>query len=72
MNRYSGIGLTTLESKCGLFKVRSVYTVQAKGVDLITPKLNPHRHLFRKRKNIDNSPSDRKLTRRFYLAFSLK
>ena len=31
MNRYSGIGLTTLESKCGLFKVRSVYTVQAKG-----------------------------------------
>ena len=33
MNRYSGIGLTTLESKCGLFKVRSVYTVQAKGVN---------------------------------------
>ena len=39
MNRYSGIGLTTLESKCGLFKVRSVYTVQAKGV-------NPYNNSF--------------------------
>lgn len=39
MNCYSGIGLTTLESKCGLFKVRSVYTVQAKGV-------NPYNNSF--------------------------
>lgn len=39
MNRYSGIGLTTLESKCGLFKVRSVYTVQAKGI-------NPYNNSF--------------------------
>lgn len=39
INRYSGIGLTTLESKCGLFKVRSVYTVQAKGV-------NPYNNSF--------------------------
>ena len=39
MNRYSGNGLTTLESKCGLFKVRSVYTVQAKGV-------NPYNNSF--------------------------
>lgn len=39
MNRYSGIGLTTLESKCGLFKVRSVYTVQTKGV-------NPYNNSF--------------------------
>ena len=39
MNRYSGIGLTTLESKCGLLKVRSVYTVQAKGV-------NPYNNSF--------------------------
>ena len=39
MNRYSGIGLTTLESKCGLFKVRSVYTVQAKVV-------NPYNNSF--------------------------
>ena len=39
MNRYSGIGLTSLESKCGLFKVRSVYTVQAKGV-------NPYNNSF--------------------------
>ena len=39
MNRYCGIGLTTLESKCGLFKVRSVYTVQAKGV-------NPYNNSF--------------------------
>lgn len=39
MNRYRGIGLTTLESKCGLFKVRSVYTVQAKGV-------NPYNNSF--------------------------
>ena len=39
MNRYSGIGLTTLESKCGLFKVRSVYMVQAKGV-------NPYNNSF--------------------------
>lgn len=39
MNRYSGIGLTTLESKCDLFKVRSVYTVQAKGV-------NPYNNSF--------------------------
>ena len=39
MNRYSGFGLTTLESKCGLFKVRSVYTVQAKGV-------NPYNNSF--------------------------
>ena len=39
MNRYSWIGLTTLESKCGLFKVRSVYTVQAKGV-------NPYNNSF--------------------------
>lgn len=39
MNLYSGIGLTTLESKCGLFKVRSIYTVQAKGV-------NPYNNSF--------------------------
>lgn len=39
MNRYSGIGLTTLESKCGLFHVRQTYSIQAKGV-------NPYNNSF--------------------------
>ena len=33
MNTYSGIAATTLESKCGLFKVRRTYSIQAKGVN---------------------------------------
>ncbi len=33
MNQYSGIGLTTLESKCGLFRVKKVCSIQAKGVN---------------------------------------
>src|SRR5699024_308034 len=33
MNRYSGFGFTTLESKCGMFKVRETYSIQAKGVN---------------------------------------
>ena len=28
MNRYSGFGFTTLESKCGMFKVRETYSIQ--------------------------------------------
>ncbi|WP_306480225.1 transcription-repair coupling factor [Mediterraneibacter sp.] len=39
MNGYSGIGMTTLESKCGLFQVRMVHTLQAKGV-------NPYNNSF--------------------------
>ena len=33
MNTYCGIAATTLESKCGLFKVRRTYSIQAKGVN---------------------------------------
>ena len=33
MNTYSGIAATTLESRCGLFKVRRTYSIQAKGVN---------------------------------------
>ena len=33
MNRYSGFGFTTLESKCGMFKVRETCSIQAKGVN---------------------------------------
>ena len=39
MNRYSGIALTTLESKCGLFRVRETYSIQTKGV-------NPYNNSF--------------------------
>ncbi len=39
MNGYHGIALTTLETKCGLFKVRSVYSIQTKGV-------NPYNNSF--------------------------
>ncbi|HIX63585.1 MAG TPA: transcription-repair coupling factor [Candidatus Mediterraneibacter colneyensis] len=39
MNSYSGIGMTTLESKCGLFHVRKVYSIQTKGV-------NPYNNSF--------------------------
>ncbi len=39
MNRYSGIGFTTLESKCGLFKIRQTYSIQTKGV-------NPYNNSF--------------------------
>ena len=39
MNLYSGIATTTLESKCGLFRVREVYSIQAKGV-------NPYNNSF--------------------------
>ena len=31
MNLYSGIAMTTLESKCGLFHVREIYSIQTKG-----------------------------------------
>ena len=39
MNGYSGIGTTTLESRCGMFRVRKVYSIQAKGV-------NPYNNSF--------------------------
>ena len=39
MNLYSGIAMTTLESKCGLFRVREIYSIQAKGV-------NPYNNSF--------------------------
>ena len=39
MNQYSGFGMTTLESKCGLFSVRGTYSIQVKGV-------NPYNNSF--------------------------
>ena len=39
MNAYSGIGFTTLESKCGPFRVRKTYSIQTKGV-------NPYNNSF--------------------------
>lgn len=39
MNQYHGIGLTTLESKCGSFHVRDTYSLQTKGV-------NPYNNSF--------------------------
>ena len=33
MNTYRGIAATTLESRCGLFKIRKTYSIQAKGVN---------------------------------------
>ena len=33
MNKYYGIAFTMLESKCGMFKVRSVYSLQVKTVN---------------------------------------
>lgn len=39
MNQYSGVGLTTLESKCGGFHVRKTYSFQTKGV-------NPYNNSF--------------------------
>ncbi|WP_334196111.1 CarD family transcriptional regulator, partial [Muricomes intestini] len=39
MNRYCGIGLTILESKCGSFHVRDTYSLQTKGV-------NPYNNSF--------------------------
>ncbi|CUX34151.1 transcription-repair coupling factor [Clostridium sp. C105KSO13] len=39
MNRYCGIGLTILESKCGNFHVRATYSLQTKGV-------NPYNNSF--------------------------
>ncbi len=39
MNLYSGIAMTTLESKCGLFHVREIYSIQTKGV-------NPYNNSF--------------------------
>ena len=39
MNLYHGIGLTTLESKCGHFHVRDTYSFQTKGV-------NPYNNSF--------------------------
>ena len=39
MNEYSGIGTTTLESRCGMFRVRKSYSIQAKGV-------NPYNNSF--------------------------
>lgn len=39
MNQYSGIGMTTLESRCGLFHVRKTFSIQAKGV-------NPYNNSF--------------------------
>lgn len=39
MNHYYGIGLTTLESKCGGFHVRDTYSLQTKGV-------NPYNNSF--------------------------
>ena len=39
MNRFCSIGFTTLETKCGLFKVRQTYSIQAKSV-------NPYNNSF--------------------------
>ena len=39
MNGYSCVGLTTLESRCGLFKVRKTYSIQTKSV-------NPYNNSF--------------------------
>ncbi|HJA65181.1 MAG TPA: transcription-repair coupling factor [Candidatus Mediterraneibacter cottocaccae] len=39
MNRYSGFAFTTLESKCGLFRIRRTYSIQAKSV-------NPYNNSF--------------------------
>lgn len=39
MNRYCGVGTTTLESKCGSFHVRDTYSLQTKGV-------NPYNNSF--------------------------
>lgn len=39
MNHYSGIAMTTLESKCGLFHVNRVFSIQTKGV-------NPYNNSF--------------------------
>lgn len=39
MNQYSGFGFTTLESKCGMFYVRSSYGIQTKSV-------NPYNNSF--------------------------
>ena len=39
MNCYGGIGLTTLDSKCGMFHVRQTYSIQAKSV-------NPYNNSF--------------------------
>ncbi len=39
MNRFSSIGFTTLETKCGLFRVRQTYSIQAKSV-------NPYNNSF--------------------------
>ena len=39
MNLYRGIAMTTLESKCGLFHVREIYSIQTKGV-------NPYNNSF--------------------------
>lgn len=39
MNRYCGVGTTTLESKCGSFHVRETYSLQTKGV-------NPYNNSF--------------------------
>ena len=39
MNLYTGIAMTTLESKCGLFRVRKTYSIQTKGV-------NPYNNSF--------------------------
>ena len=39
MNEYSGIATTTLESRCGIFRVRKSYSIQAKGV-------NPYNNSF--------------------------
>ena len=33
MNTYRGIAATTLESRCGLFKIRKTYSIHAKGVN---------------------------------------
>ena len=33
MSEYSGIGTTTLESRCGMFRVKKSYSIQAKGVN---------------------------------------
>ncbi|MCI9154094.1 transcription-repair coupling factor [Lachnospiraceae bacterium] len=39
MNRVSGIGFTTLESRCGSFQIRKTYRIQSKGV-------NPYNNSF--------------------------
>ena len=39
MNLYSGIAVTTLETKCGLFRVRMTYSIQPRGV-------NPYNNSF--------------------------